>query len=287
MGGFYEPHPNSEFVEIVIQEPQDYVKFAKDDLHAVMAHTSQQWPTKPTHGDLMATLHKYGASAEIMHNYYMNTRVLVSVGDLKLVYDQGPSGENYRLLWIEPLGANTPAPSHKQDHVGLASKLIHAMPGLNEQVASPCSCLSWGKGDNTVQAVIIHLNDRHHPTLGSLRADPWSRERIAQWTETLPFDLTLDPDRPESKPRPVHDQTHFKEYQKSLKALMGSMLISQNSFLKSMALMSDAGIKATDTLHDLSGAMKKSFEVTFTGVDPSLYEMLTGQPHPDDKKEEA
>jgi hypothetical protein len=287
MGGFYEPDPNSAFVEIVIQEPQDYIKFNKDDLHAVMAHTSQQWPTKPTHGDLMEAMHKYGASAEIKHNYYMNIRVLVSVGDLKLLYEQGPSGENYRLLGIEPPGAKIPQPSHKEDHVGLANKLMRAMPGLQEFVVSPCSCTSWGRGGSTVQEVIIHLNDRHHPTLGSLKTDPWSRERIAQWTETLPFDLTLDPDRPEPKPRPVPDETHSKEYQKSLKALMGSMLISQNSFLKSMALMSDAGIKATDTLHDLSGAMKKSFEVTFTGVDPSLYEMLTGQPHPDDKKEEA
>jgi hypothetical protein len=34
--------------------------------------------------------------------------------------------------------------------------------------------------------MIIHLNDTHHP---STAIDGWSRERIADWLETLDVDL--------------------------------------------------------------------------------------------------
>jgi hypothetical protein len=35
--------------------------------------------------------------------------------------------------------------------------------------------------------MIIHLNDSHHPAHET--ADVWSRERIADWLETLDVDL--------------------------------------------------------------------------------------------------
>jgi len=296
MIGFYQVDPNAAFVEIVTQEPQEYIlSFGKDDIKPVVAHSTQSWPVHPLRSDLEKTTEKYGASWTITHNYYEATRVEIEVGDLELVYEMEDDGKYYRLLHIAQgdMSLSAPPAPDVEDHSRLANELIHAMPGLDEEVASPCSCLAWQKGEESVQAVIIHLNDRHHPTKGPLKADPWTRERIAQWTETLPFDLTLDPDRPKRQmrgltaPESIYDEIHSEKYEENIKAMMASMAVSKGSFLKSVGLVSEAAEKATDALEDLSGSMKKSFEVTFKSVDPEMYEMLTGMPYPGDEKEEA
>jgi hypothetical protein len=292
MSGYYQVDPNAEFIEIVVQDPADCISFNSEDAISVVAHKSQQWPTHPSHGDLTKAAQKYGGSWTITHNYYEATRVQIAVDDVELVYEMEDDGHHYRLLHIAQGNISlsvSPAP-HVEDHSRLAGELIHAMPGLNEKVASPCACTAWHGWDNTVQDVIIHLNDRHHPTKGHLKADPWSRERIAQWTETLPFDLTLDPDRPKARPKMIMATSSPWQTQSAkdnLKAMMQGMAANQDSFLKSMGAVSDAAGKTTEALEDLSGHMKKSFEVEFTNVDPKMYEMLTGMPYPGDEKEEA
>jgi hypothetical protein len=306
-GYYYQVDPNAAFIEIVVQDTADYIS-PNSNAIPVVPHSTQSWPVHPSHGALTKTTQKYAASWTITHNYYEATRVQIAVGDVELVYQMEDDGHHYRLLHIAQGNTSlsvSPAP-HVEDHSRLANELIHAMPGLDEEVASPCTCTAWHVGGNTVQAVIIHLNDRHHPTKGSLKADPWSRERIAQWTETLPFDLTLDPGRKTESPSPgivsawgkqvtlskkvsnaYWDETHSKEYQKHIKSMMDGMVVSKDSFLKSVGLVAEAAGKTTEALEDLSGAMKKSFEVEFTNVDPDLYEMLTGMPYPGDEKEEA
>jgi hypothetical protein len=291
VSGYYQVDPNAAFIEIVVQDPADYISFNSNAI-PVVPHSTQSWPVHPLHGELTKTTQKYGASWTITHNYYEATRVQIAVDDVELVYEMEDDGHHYRLLHIAQGNASLSAPPapHVEDHSRLANELIHAMPGLDEEVASPCTCTAWHVGGNTVQAVIIHLNDRHHPTKGSLKADPWSRERIAQWTETLPFDLTLDPDRPKARPKMIMTTSSPWQTQSTkdtIKALMDGMVISKDSFLKSMDLVSDAAGKTTEALEDLSGHMKKSFEVEFTNVDPKMYEMLTGMPYPGDEKEEA
>lgn len=63
-------------------------------------------------------------------------------------------------------------------------------PGLTEIVNLPCGC--WSVPGiplkNTVEKVIIHLNDRDEH-MGVKKE--WSREEIADWLESLDVDLTL------------------------------------------------------------------------------------------------
>ena len=64
----------------------------------------------------------------------------------------------------------------------LSSKafLAKMLPGVKETVRYPCDCCMTYKND-TLYHVIIHLND----TCG------WSRERVADWIETLDVDTTF------------------------------------------------------------------------------------------------
>jgi hypothetical protein len=73
-------------------------------------------------------------------------------------------------------------PSHERR----ARALREQAPGLNEHVRYPCTC---GQITETIWAIIQHLNDNHHPN--SLHKDPWTRERIAEWLESLDTDLTI------------------------------------------------------------------------------------------------
>lgn len=65
-----------------------------------------------------------------------------------------------------------------------ANPLIDAIPGLAEKVKCPCGC-----NDNApVWNVVIHLND----------GAKWSREKIADWLDTLDADLRFKlPETPE------------------------------------------------------------------------------------------
>lgn len=83
-----------------------------------------------------------------------------------------------------------------EEYSMLAEQLRQAMPGLMMPVPYPCDCKR--SGDGAVWGIIQHLNDEHHPQAPGV-ADKWSRERIADWTEELPVDLTVDPSAAERR----------------------------------------------------------------------------------------
>lgn len=86
------------------------------------------------------------------------------------------------------------------DYHDLATELSALIPGAGDIVRNPCSCRPFFP--KTIWSMIQHLNDRHHPDYHDPTdpdSDPWSRERIADWLDTLDADLVLDPDR-EVKP---------------------------------------------------------------------------------------
>ncbi len=87
-----------------------------------------------------------------------------------------------------------PKPKAKAtDNAKLASTLMGKVPGLRVVVEFPCECGYGGiKSSGQVQDAIIHLNDNHHPWKKPAAGDAWSRERIADWLDTLDVILTID-----------------------------------------------------------------------------------------------
>lgn len=87
--------------------------------------------------------------------------------------------------------ASTPMkPAPTKNHSSLAQELHHMIPGIEDTVTSPCPCgLKF-----SIWRMVQHLNDAHHPGQEK-NPDKWSRERIADWLDTLDADLVLDPDR--------------------------------------------------------------------------------------------
>lgn len=57
--------------------------------------------------------------------------------------------------------------------------LTEAIPALGQKVPSPCTCIITRP--QVVKDLIIHLNDGHK----------WTREKIADWLDTLDLDLTF------------------------------------------------------------------------------------------------
>lgn len=87
-------------------------------------------------------------------------------------------------------GTATVEPSHQ----GRALSLMSKVPALRERVACPCTC-PISQGEYKVEDCIMHLNDVHHPRHeGNVEGwESWSRERIADWVDSLPFDFTVQP----------------------------------------------------------------------------------------------
>jgi len=263
MGGMYAVDLSAEFIEILVHDEDDWVPFGKSNL-AVPKQWQQQWPTQPAHSQLLETIHKHNAMCEWEYESGTRPRALVSVNDMDLVYEVDDDGVHYTLLGVVPHGTKIPPKPIVQDHSRLANELISAMPGLNERVSSPCTCPRKEGTKSAVQAVIIHLNDAHHPTQGPYKQDPWSRERIAQWTETLPFDLTLDPDRPKPIDHGIYSDKHYE----NLKALIAGGTLNTEELIKSFNYLGKAAAKVTDTI--------KTFEITFKDVNPEVIKMVTG-----------
>lgn len=101
-------------------------------------------------------------------------------GEQVTVYDSylysAPSeipGGAVRLMWHTVIQI-IPGGSGYQDSGYMLSK---ALPALSKQVLSPCD----HDGVDLLEAVIIHLNDRHK----------WSREQIADWLDSLDVDLAF------------------------------------------------------------------------------------------------
>lgn len=88
----------------------------------------------------------------------------------------------------------------KAPYAAQAHHLYALIPDAGRILASPCGCKTWRKVP--VWSAIQHLNDYHHPDYrmagtavkGESRSI-WTRERIADWLETLDLDLSIDPER--------------------------------------------------------------------------------------------
>lgn len=91
-------------------------------------------------------------------------------GETHLVPDNG--GHGGPLPVYKPKPAPEPEYSYGSE---VETRLSSALPGLATVVANPAVL----GGDNTIAAVIINLND----------VQGWSRERIADWLDTLDADL--------------------------------------------------------------------------------------------------
>lgn len=147
-------------------------------------------------------------------------------------------------------------------HEPLARKLMDAIPGLEEQVPHPCDCPGAWSHRSAIRSVIMHLNDDHHPTESS-SLDMWSRERIADWVETLPFDLTIDPE--------LAAAAKQRDYEPVISAEQLDAFIASAK-------------KATQVLE----AWGKTVTLFFKEVNPETYEMVTGLKYPGkDSKEES
>lgn len=75
----------------------------------------------------------------------------------------------------------TQQPHSKSLTVAVPRAMSEAFPGLQEVVNCPCDCL----GTATIYYLIQHLNDTH---------EEWTRERIADWLETLDVKLEMKQD---------------------------------------------------------------------------------------------
>lgn len=97
------------------------------------------------------------------------------------------------MLTATPQPPPTPAAAR-------AKKLRELIPDINTGVRYPCSCAEVDDGEDTpsVWYVIQHLNDAHNPKgfgISGPPEDPWSRERIADWLESLDLNLNITPNK--------------------------------------------------------------------------------------------
>lgn len=96
--------------------------------------------------------------------------------------------------WI---GANPSNPPPKGSGYSDSGRLLkEKFPGINTVVKHPCKC---DNADDTIHNVIMHLNDcsghgksKKNLKLQEIWEEPaWTREQIADWTETLDVNLEL------------------------------------------------------------------------------------------------
>ena len=141
-----------------------------------------------------------------------------------------------------------------ESHSELARRMAEMIPGIRDIVPSPCTCIP--KQMRTVWSAIQHLNDQHHPRFTQHEEDGWSRERIAEWLETLDADLTLDPDHKASpvKMKAMEIQTYTDEFQASLAKAMNATLLFQGELF--------AATSAIEKLKDTLKSFKQKPPIT-------------------------
>ena len=140
----------------------------------------------------------------------------------------------------------------RRDHISLARGLRRMTPGLSEVVPNPCDCPKGVYNRASIWDMIQHLNDSHHPDKGD-SLDKWTRERIADWLETLDADLTVDPERFKEEER-RRAQTRALQHQAAMKALSDGALDGlkesvQKGFQQIQEAAQDA-IKAMQSLNE-------------------------------------
>jgi hypothetical protein len=251
----------------------------------------QKWPRRAHQADLLEVIRKYARG-----NYGIDApmgspvRITTVMGPLEICYQQEKQSQpHYRLLGVKHSGIEfdewvIPGEEQEVGHERLARELLRVMPGLRATVPFPCSCGKEAPAKNSVQAVIIHLNDRHHPTKGSLKGDPWDRERIAQWTEELDVDLTVDTSRPPPPPRPRKRAIKMTDEQKQalLKSLV-TMKIDTSSMQKALAEAAAGADQVVETMKGFTAYIEFKDE----HLNPELVEKMTGLFASQNTKEEA
>lgn len=185
-----------------------------------------QWPLTAHASDMMALIQARKVPVEVTMESDGECSMEIDLpegGSLEYVllgdvwnctHANPPSDAELYAMWEKqhtgmwPVWLNEPATvSGDTSHHRRASQLKVMAPGLQAVVQKPCSCNSPGMNlTDSVWQTIQHLNDTHHPANGC--DDKWSRERIADWLDTLDVDLTVDPDR---KPQPSSRSTWYDE----------------------------------------------------------------------------
>lgn len=179
----------------------------------------QDWPNVASDSALRDAMYRYGANlwnTEIMQGHHVLT---LHVSNMQIIYMRGSWDSEWVLRQVTG-GASLPSapyfdgmpPSDEENpsHEALALRLLRVMPGLKEIVRRLCDCEK--QVDLTVWSIVQHLNDDHHPSGPS--DDKWTRERIAQWTEELPFDLTIDAEAAERAKRQDEYTKQAREHMK-------------------------------------------------------------------------
>lgn len=269
----------AKYVE-VLHGDEDYIRIR---CHENGVDTIQKWPRVAPLHVLQTLIHENAAAYEAVYESPTDVQVRISVDELEICYES-MGYHSYKLLgvqhykhikegWINP---------GNEGHERLAGELIRVMPGLKATVQYPCGCSRGPKGaTGAVQRIIIHLNDAHHPTQGDQKHDPWDRERIAQWTETLDVDLTVDT----SRPKPTRKPLTMSDAQKAaMHKAMLTMTVDTSSITKSLKEIIESSDKASIAIKNWAG---KVVELEIKDADPKTYKMLTGLPWPGDNKEEA
>jgi hypothetical protein len=251
----------------------------------------QKWPRRAHQADLLGAIQKYARG-----NYGIDSpmgspvRITTVMGPLEICYQQEKIYQPYyRLLGVKHVSDTfeewiIPGGEQEVGHERLARELLRVMPGLRASVPFPCSCGKTAPAKNSVQAVIIHLNDRHHPTKGALKDDPWSRERIAQWTEELDVDLTVDTSRPPPPPRRPKTRVYMTEEQK--KALLKSLVTMKIDTSSMHQALAEAAAGADQVVETMKG-FTAYVEFKDEHLDPELVEKMTGLFASQNTKEEA
>lgn len=206
----------------------------------------QHWPNMANTADLQSAIEKYKAASWAFEYAFPGGpwEATIHVDDVEILYRRIHVTQD---VWVfkyaqghksaGPYFDGPPAAASAEadpSHSALAARLRSVMPGLSERVKYPCTCDEMQDKEHTVWRVIQHLNDTHHPSV-ACHVDEWTRERIAEWTEELPFDLTVDPERAERvrqralkvKQRRdqglIHMQAHSAEIIDSMKKMMESI----------------------------------------------------------------
>lgn len=93
-------------------------------------------------------------------------------------------------LWLDENGSSLSGGGISYGMGNSGNLMKNICPGLTEIVNLPCGCQSilGAPLKNTVENVIIHLNDKDEH-MGVKKE--WSREEIADWLESLDVDLSL------------------------------------------------------------------------------------------------
>lgn len=180
----------------------------------------QEWPNEGTASVLHATSVKYGAWTTHMEVGQYGDKVLhICLHKIRLTYQAGVTSDVYTLRHVgydkslvppQPPG-DWPEAGEGDGYGALAHRLRSVMPGLNRRTVYPCTC----DKESSIWGIIQHLNDEHHPMIGV--KDVWTRERIADWVEALPFDLTIDPERVERlKASKRRREERTKQFEKAM-----------------------------------------------------------------------